>query len=205
LTNSIRALTVWLRLCGFEVPQQPVEGLLIRAMRLPAPEVSDVPRLAYQRWPPCLQGHDRVVDPHWKEDGGALLAFSCQGRFDLSLYPLTRHRSLGQNKKQLVLNADRFIDAYPYFGPYGEIFWGKPAPYTLVLEIRMKAFGKGMVLARVTDEAGVELKGLIEERGQILNQAVWQTTAPEKGEGERPGFGEGAMVEGASPEVLAGL
>ena len=61
----------------------------------------------------------------------------------------------------------------------------------------MEAFGKGVVLTRVADEAGVELEGLIEERGKIVNQRVWQATAPEKGQGERPGFGEGAMVEGA--------
>ena len=146
---------------------------MIRVVRLPAPKVANVAGIAYQRWPSRLQGHYRVVNPDRKEDGGALLAFSCQGRFDLFLYPLTRHRSLGQNEKQLVINADRFIDAYPYFGPYGEIFWGKPAPYTLVLEIRMKAFGKGMVLARVTDEAGVKLEGLIEERREIVNQRVW--------------------------------
>jgi hypothetical protein len=34
---------------------------------------------------------------------------------------------------------------------------------------------------------------------------VIQTTAPEKGQGERPGLGEGAMVEGARASVLAGL
>jgi len=45
-----RALTVWLRLCGFEVPQQPVEGLLIHTMRLPASKVANVSGIPNERW-----------------------------------------------------------------------------------------------------------------------------------------------------------
>jgi len=33
------------------------------------------------------------------------------------------------------------------------------------------------------DEAGVELEGLIEEGGQMINQRIWQTTAAKKGQG----------------------
>src|SRR5262245_31003368 len=81
----------WLSRRGFEVSQQPVEGLLIHAMRLPAPKVANITRIANQRWPARLQGHDRVVNLDRKEDGRALLTFSCQGGFDFLLDPLTRH------------------------------------------------------------------------------------------------------------------
>jgi hypothetical protein len=74
-----RALTLWLLLCGFEVPQQPVEGLLIHTMGLPAPKVANVPRMANERRPVTLYGHHRVIDPDWKEDGRTVLAFPCQG------------------------------------------------------------------------------------------------------------------------------
>jgi hypothetical protein len=64
-----------------------------------------------------------------------------------------------------------------------QIFRGKPAAHALILEIRIEAFGNGVVLTRIADEAGVELEGLIEHRGEIINQRIWQTTAPEKGHG----------------------
>jgi hypothetical protein len=62
--------------------------VLIHVMRLPAPKVPNVPGVANQRRPARLQGHHRIVDPHRKEDGGALLAFPCQGGFDFLLHSL---------------------------------------------------------------------------------------------------------------------
>ena len=85
------------------------------------------------------------------------------------------------------------------------ILGSKPAADALILQICIEAFGEGVVLTRVADEAGVELEGLIEERGQIVNQGVWQTTASEKSQGERPGFGEGAMIEGAGTVMVTNL
>ncbi len=79
---------LWLPAFGFEVAEQPGQGLLIRIMCLPAPKVPDVPGVANQRRPARLQGHHRVVNADRKEDGGALLAFPCQGGFDLLLDPL---------------------------------------------------------------------------------------------------------------------
>ena len=91
MTNSIRALTLWLPVRGLEVPQQPVESFLTHVMHLPAPKVPNVPGIANQRWPARLQGHDRVVDLDREQNGGALLAFPCQGGFDLLLDLLTCH------------------------------------------------------------------------------------------------------------------
>src|SRR6266849_4716255 len=103
--------TFRLPLRSLEVPQQPVEGILTRIMRLPAPKVTNIPGITNQRWPACLHGHDRVVDPDWKEDGRALLAFPCQGGFYFLLHPLTPHRCLGQDEEQLVIESDRLINA----------------------------------------------------------------------------------------------
>jgi hypothetical protein len=85
------------------------------------------------------------------------------------------------------------------------VFWRIPTPHALVLEIRIEALGKGLVLARVADKAGVELEGLIEEGWQIVNEPVREATAPEKGQGEQPGFGECTIVEDARTFVVAGL
>src|SRR6516162_9054908 len=77
LSRSVSRLPLWI----FEIPEQPVEGLLIRAMGLPAPKVANMPGVVNQRWPAGFLGHNRVVNPDRKEDGRALLAFPRQGGF----------------------------------------------------------------------------------------------------------------------------
>ena len=113
--------------------------------------------IANQRWPARVQGHNCIVDPDRKEDGGALLAFPCQGGFDLLLHPLARHGRLRQDEEQLIIEADSLInpgtDAVADF----QILGRKPAAHALVLEIRIEAFSEGMVLARIADEAGMKL------------------------------------------------
>jgi hypothetical protein len=110
----------------------------------------------------------------------------------------------GEDEDQLVTDSYRFINACPYFSSDGEIFWCIEAPYSIVLQIRVEAFSKGLILARVAKET-IKLHWLGEQGGQIVNQRIWQATAPEKGQRERPGFGEGAMVEGARATMAAGL
>ena len=151
-------------------------------MGLPPPKVANVPGIANQRWPACLQGHDRIIDPDGKQDGGALLAFPRQGRFYLLLHPLACHRRLGQNDEQLVIEADCLINAGAESVADFHVLGSKPAPHALVLEIGIQSFGEVVVLTRIADEAGVELEGLIEQRGQVVNQRVWQTAAPKKGQ-----------------------
>jgi hypothetical protein len=134
-------------------------------MRLPAPKVPNVACIVNQRGPARLQGHDCVVDPDGKEGGRALLPFPCQGGFYFLLNPLARHRGLGEDEKQLVIDADGLINPGAESVTNFHILGSKPAPHPFILEIRMEAFGKGAVLICVADEAGVELEGLVEERG----------------------------------------
>jgi len=140
-----------------------------------------VPGTVNHRRPACFQGHHRIVNPDWKEDGRTLLTFPCQGGFDFLLHPLTCYRRLGQDEEQLIIEADRLVNAGAETVADFHVFWGKPAAHAFVLQICIQAFGEGVVLTRIADEAGVELEGLIEERGKIVNQRVWQATAPEKG------------------------
>src|SRR5262245_5729277 len=130
-----RALTCWLPFRSVEVSQQPLEGLLICVMRLPAPKVTNVPGIAIQRWQAGLQGHDGVVNPDREEDGGALLTLPCQGGLHLVFHPLARHRRLGQAEEQLVIHADGLVNAGAESVADFHIFRGKPAAHALVLQI----------------------------------------------------------------------
>jgi hypothetical protein len=85
------------------------------------------------------------------------------------LHPLARHRRLGQDEEQLVTETNCLINPGAEAVTDFHIFWGKPAPYAFVLEIRVEAFDKGVVLTRMADEARVELEGLVEEGREIVN------------------------------------
>src|SRR5713101_8711420 len=56
---------------------------------------------------------------------------------------------------------------------------------------------KNLITECIADEERVVLDGLIEDRGQIVNERVWQATAPQKDQGEWPGARKGAMGKGA--------
>src|SRR5262245_43223359 len=103
------------------------------------------------------------------------------------------------------MDMDRGINTGAVLIPNFHIFWRIPTPHTLILQVRIEAFGKGLVSTCITDEERVVLDGLAQQGREILNQRLWQATAPEKGQRERHGFGEGAMVEGAWTIVAAGL
>ena len=133
-------------------------------MGLPAPKVANMPGVVNQRWPAGFLGHNRVVNPDRKEDGRALLAFPRQGGFDFLLHPLARHRRLGQDEEQLVIEADRLINPGAEAIADFHSFRGKPALYPFTPEIRVEVFGEGVIFTRIADETGVELEGLIEER-----------------------------------------
>src|SRR4051794_21059757 len=111
-----------------------VEGLLIHAIRLPAPKVTNGPSIVNQRWPACLQGHDRIVNPDWKENGGTLLAFPCQGGFHLLLHPLARHRRLVEDEEQLVIDVDHLVNPGAEAIADFHSFRGKPAFYPFTPE-----------------------------------------------------------------------
>ena len=91
------------------------------------------------------------------------LTFPCQGCFYFLPHPLARHRRLGQDEEELVIDPDRLINPGAKSVADFHILRGKPAAYTLILEIGVQAFGKGVILARIADKAGVELEGVIEE------------------------------------------
>ena len=78
----------------------------------------------------------------------------------------------------VVVVQDRFLaDGFEA----GYVWDPHLASDTVVLEIRVQPATELVVLARVADEAGVELDRLIEERGKIIDQPVWEAhTAKER-------------------------
>ena len=67
----------------------------------------------------------------------------------------------------------------------------------------MKAFCEFLILTlcAVTDEAGKILDGLVQKRGQVLNQAVRQADPAKKRERKWPRFLQCKMIDSARPFV----
>jgi hypothetical protein len=100
---------------------------------------------------PVSRAIHRLVNPDRKEDGGALLTFLCQGGFHLLLDPLAGDRELGEVEQQLVVKRDCLINTRAEAVADFHILGSKPAPHPVVLEIRVEAFGKRVVLTRISD------------------------------------------------------
>jgi hypothetical protein len=81
----------------------------------------------------------------------------------------------------------------------------EPDPEPRVLQTLMQPATEGLIGVAVADETRIELEGLAQERREVLDERFWQTTASEKSQGERSGFGEGTMIEGAGTVVATGL
>src|SRR3954454_9886551 len=79
----------------------------------------------------------------------------------------------------------------------------EPAAHALVLEVGVKAVGELLVLARIADEAGVELDRLVQQRWQVVDQVVWQADAAQEGQGQRTRTLQGLMVDGARAVMQA--
>jgi hypothetical protein len=75
----------------------------------------------------------------------------------------------------------------------------EPAPYAFVLEIGVEAVGELLVLARIADEAGEELDRLVQQRGQVVYQVVWQADTAQEGQGQWARALQGSVVDDAWP------
>jgi hypothetical protein len=65
------------------------------------------------------------------------------------------------------MDADGLIDLLVELSAALDIMWGKPAAHTLVLQIGVEAFRERLIQARIADKAGIELKGLPDQRFDV--------------------------------------
>jgi len=73
------------------------------------------------------------------------------------------------------MDADRLVDSIPDLVTDLHALWGKPATDNLVLKVSIKPFGKALVLARVTDKAGIILEGFAGQRRHLLDKVFGDT------------------------------
>jgi hypothetical protein len=81
----------------------------------------------------------------------------------------------------------------------------KPAPHPIVLQVGVQSIDKLIVLRRVADEARVVLDHLVQQRGQILDQRIWQADAPKKYERQGAGALQCSDVERAGATMNNGV
>jgi hypothetical protein len=143
---------------------------------------------------PCLD--HLVVDQAEREEPPPLFCdFTTASAADLELYPGALHAAGTQHEQQFVMDVDRLINLFMEFPTALDIVWREPDTEPRVLQAPMQTAAECFISAAVADKAGIELEGLAKDGWEVLNQRFWQPTAPEKGQGERPGFGKRAMVE----------
>src|SRR5437016_2861856 len=115
-----------------ERTQQPVEALLILVMVFPMLEVADVSCALNVLCPRGGARQDSPIQAHGKQDIWHALWFLIQGPFNFIGHPRTGDGVLRQDQQQLVVDANRLIDADADFITHIQVFWGIPAAYSLV-------------------------------------------------------------------------
>jgi hypothetical protein len=133
----------------------------------------------------------------------AQFSFPRLGNF--RLHPFALHAMRRKDEQEPVVDANGFVDLLVNLFSTLNLMGRKPAADAFVLKIGMEPLGKLLIFGGVADEAGIELDGLVQERWQECYEVVRKTATPEKGEGERTGFGKGSVVESAWSIMCAGF
>ena len=79
------------------------------------------------------------------------------------------------------MQADRLVNAMPKLLPDPQIFRGVPASHAFGLQVGIEEFDKFLVLARVANEAGVVLDGVLNQGAGIGNEGIRQACLSQEG------------------------
>jgi hypothetical protein len=72
------------------------------------------------------------------------------------------------------------IDLFMELSAALDVMGRKPAAYPLGLQVGIEAFSKLLVLARIADEAGVELEGVPNQRFDVGDEVLWDACSPQE-------------------------
>jgi hypothetical protein len=175
---SVSLLPVY-RHCGFglQSAQQSSKAFLIGVVIFPVCEVTDMARLLNIPCPVCLAVQDGAIQANRVQHVRHALRFLNQSTLHFVGDPCAGNGMFREDQQQLVIRADRFIDALLDLISDIHVFRSKPASYPLALQVSIEAFGKLFVLARIANKAGVVLDCSTGQRPGILNNLIGCTSS----------------------------
>src|SRR6266568_1256112 len=186
LTLVGKWLAVWLGLAcwwliGLQIAHQPHQAFLVRIVFFPVGKVSDMACLLDTGGPRQPHLHHCLIQCDGKEHPFVLLLFLLKGSHNLAFHPLAIDRVLREDNQELIMQADRLVNAMPKLLPDPQIFRGVPASHAFGLQVGIEEFDKFLVLARVANEAGVVLDGVLNQGAGIGNEGIRQACLSQEG------------------------
>src|ERR1700693_2579780 len=117
----------------FQITEQSLKGCSVSGMLVPITEIANMSCAANVSRPRLGSFHDGFIDPDRKKHHPIVtfLPFACGVHF--TFHPATLHRGLGQNEHYLVIDPNRFFNAFLKTVPYLQVFWREPAPHPFSL------------------------------------------------------------------------
>jgi hypothetical protein len=188
-----------------QVVQDAAERLLVGIMFFPSAEVADVPLVAELRRPRLVGLHHLLIDADGKQHGLATAPLLGERFADLVLDSVAGDRVLREDQQQLIADANGGVDRVPRLRADRQVVRREPTAYAAVLQVGVQPLYERVVLGRVTDEAGIILDRLFEQRGQVVDQPIRQAAAAQEDQGQAARPLPGAVVEDARAPVNAGL
>lgn len=148
---------------GLEITQQSLQALLVRIVVFPAGKVPDMacPSDAGGPWQACLL--DRLIQGDGKEGRFVVALFFLKGGHDLAFYPLTVDGMFRKDNQELIIQAERLINAVPELLPNFQVLRSKPAPNAIGLQVGIESFNKLLIFTGIADTARVILNWVLSQ------------------------------------------
>ena len=107
---------------------------------------------------------DVVINRDWEQNVLVLLVFAVQRALNLTQDWTACQRVLGADYDQFVVNLDAAVNLAPdRLAPF-RIFWKIPHACCFGLQVSIETLTESLILTAVTDEAGVKINWLADER-----------------------------------------
>jgi hypothetical protein len=166
------------RACGWgvlEIAEQALQAFLVRIVVFPAGKVSDMshPSDVSCPWQVCLLDH--LIQGDGKEGRFVAALFFLKGGHDLSFYPLAIDGVFRKHHQELVIQADRLVNAVPELLPNFQVLRSKPASNVFGLQVGIESLGKRLILTGIADKAGVVLDRVLRQGMGIGDEGLSDT------------------------------
>lgn len=173
---------------GSQVEQQALERLLVGVLIFPPAEVSKMPGTTEIDGPGHIRLLHLLIQADEEKHQFVLLRFLLKDSHDLPLDPRAVDRMLREDDEELIVQANRFINAMSEILTDLQVFRrSEPARHATASQVAIQPFGKVLVLAGIGNEAGVVLDGMGQQRTRVDEEVFWNAGSAQKNLGNVAG------------------
>ena len=173
-------LAVWLRcacwwVIGLQVAYQTYQAFLVGIMIFPVSKVTNMPCSSDVGGPGQVGLHDHLVEFDGKEHWFVLMLFFLKSSHDFVFNPCAIDGVFREDDQELIVQANRLINAMPKLLSDLQVFRGEPAPDAFGLQVSIETLCELLVFTGIANEACEVLDRVLNQGTNIGNEGISQT------------------------------